>query len=176
VFDVLCDLGVADLRTGFSRAPIGDDPTSWGLRLETWKDPRVVIGASDAGAHVDMLSTFDYAVTLLALAREREAMPLEEVIRLLTVVPVSLYGLTNRGRVADGYQADLVVFDPSIVGPGRVTWRNDLPGGAGRLFSEPVGIEHVFVNGREIVAGGKLTGERSGHMLRPSPGGLGGPT
>ncbi|HSS09916.1 MAG TPA: amidohydrolase family protein [Acidimicrobiales bacterium] len=167
VFDVLCDLGAADIRTGFSRTPIGEDPTSWGLRLETWKDPRVVIGASDAGAHVDMLSTFDYAVTLLALARERDAMPLTKVVPLLTDVPASLYAMSNVGRIAEGYQADLVIFDADTVAPGRVSWRNDLPGGAGRLFSEPVGIEHVFVNGSEIVAHGKLTGERPGRLLRP---------
>jgi N-acyl-D-aspartate/D-glutamate deacylase len=170
VFDVLCDLGVADIRTGFSRAPIGDDPTSWSLRLQTWKDPRVVIGASDAGAHVDMLSTFDYAVALLALAREREALPLEEVVRLLTGVPAALYGIGDRGRVVDGAHADLVVFDPATVGPGRVSWRNDLPGGAGRLFSQPSGIDSVFVNGTEIVAGGELTGERAGQLLRPGAG------
>jgi N-acyl-D-aspartate/D-glutamate deacylase len=174
VFDVLCDLGAADLRTGFSRSPIGDDPTSWGLRLQTWKDPRVVIGASDAGAHVDMLSTFDYAVELLALARERDVLPIEEVVRLLTEVPASLYGMTDRGRIIDGSQADLVVFDPDTVRPGRVSWRNDLPGGAGRLFSQPVGIESVFVNGTEIVAHGELTGERPGRMLRPkAPSSLG---
>ena len=167
VFDVLCDFGVADVRTGFSRAPIGDDPTSWNLRVGTWRDPRVVIGASDAGAHVDMLSTFDYAVALLAMARERQALPLEEVVRLLTDVPASLYRITGRGRVVDGAHADLVIFDPATVGPGRVSWRNDLPGGAGRLFSQPVGIEKVFVNGTEIVAAGKPTGERPGQLLRP---------
>jgi N-acyl-D-aspartate/D-glutamate deacylase len=126
-----------------------------------------VIGASDAGAHVDMLSTFDYAVALLAMARERDALPIEEVVRLLTDVPASLYGLRERGRVVDGAQADLVVFDPATVGPGRVSWRNDLPGGAGRLFSQPVGVESVFVNGTEIVASGKLTGARAGQLLRP---------
>jgi N-acyl-D-aspartate/D-glutamate deacylase len=167
VFDLLCDLGAADVRTGFSRAPIGDDPTSWGLRLQTWMDPRVVIGASDAGAHVDMLSTFDYAVALLALARERDALPLEEVVRLLSHVPASLYRIPGRGKVVDGAHADLVVFDPATVGPGRVSWRSDFPGGAGRLFGQPVGIETVFVNGTEIVAAGKLTGERPGQLLRP---------
>jgi N-acyl-D-aspartate/D-glutamate deacylase len=167
VFDVLCDLGVADIRTGFSRAPIGDDTTSWSLRLQTWTDPRVVIGASDAGAHVDMLSTFDYAVALLAFARERDALPLEEVVRLLTDVPTALYGIRDRGRVVDGARADLVVFDPATIGPGRVSWRNDLPGGAGRLFSQPVGIERVFVNGTEILTEGKLSGDRPGQLLRP---------
>ena len=165
-FDVLCDLVTADIRTGFSRAPIGDDPTSWSLRLETWQDPRVVIGASDAGAHVDMLSTYDYPVALLAMARERGAESLPSLIRSLTDVPASLYGLRQMGRIADGYRADVVLFDPAAVAPGPVSWRDDLPGGAGRLFSQPAGIEHVFVNGTEIVAQGALTGAIPGRLLR----------
>jgi N-acyl-D-aspartate/D-glutamate deacylase len=165
-FDVLCDLATADIRTGFTRAPIGDDPVSWELRLDTWGDPRVVIGASDAGAHVDMLSTFDYAVALLAMARQRAALPLPQIIRSLTDVPAKLYGMKEMGRIEDGYRADLVLLDPDTVAPGAVRWQDDLPGGAGRLYSEPVGIEHVFVSGTEIVDGGKLTGERPGRVLR----------
>jgi N-acyl-D-aspartate/D-glutamate deacylase len=166
VFDVLCDLAVEDLRTGFDRQPIGDDATSWELRLATWADPRVVIGASDAGAHVDMLSMFDYPVALLALARQRQALSVQEVVRLLTSVPADLYGLKGRGRIADGYRADLVLFDPQTVAPGRVSWQNDFPGGAGRLSGAPIGIESVFVNGVEIVNGGSLTGARPGRLLR----------
>ena len=165
-FDLLCELAVADLRTGFGRTPMGDDPTAWDLRLESWKDPRVVLGASDAGAHVDILSTFDYPVAVLASARDRGAMDLVEVVRLLTHVPASLYGFDEIGRIEEGCRADVVLFDPATVGAGRVTWRDDLPGGAGRLYGEPTGIEHVFVNGTEVVEGGGITGERPGRLLR----------
>jgi N-acyl-D-aspartate/D-glutamate deacylase len=166
VFDVLCDLALDDLRTGFDRQPIGDDAISWELRLETWTDPRVVLGASDAGAHVDMLSMFDYPVALLALARQRQALSLEEAVRLLTAVPARLYGLKGMGRIADGYRADLVLFDPERVAPGRVSWKNDFPGGTGRLYGAPIGIESVLVNGVEIVRRGSLTGARPGRLLR----------
>jgi N-acyl-D-aspartate/D-glutamate deacylase len=165
-FDVLCELATADMRTGFTRTPIGDDAVSWGLRLKTWDDPRVVIGASDAGAHIDMLSTFDYPVALLAMARERGTPGLPQVIRALTDVPASLYGMKEMGRIEDGYRADVLLFDPETVATGAVSWRDDLPGDAGRLFSQPVGIESVFVNGTEIVAGGSLSGERPGRVLR----------
>jgi len=157
VFDLLCDLGVADVRTGFSRAPIGDDPTSWSLRVGTWRDPRVVIGASDAGAHVDMLSTFDYAVALLAMARERHALPLEEVVRLLTDVPASLYRITGRGRVVDGAHADLVIFDPARV-QDKATFANP------HQYSQ--GFDFVLVNGRIAVDEGKLSSARGGRPLR----------
>jgi N-acyl-D-aspartate/D-glutamate deacylase len=165
-FDVLCDLATADIRTGFNRAPIGDDPASWKLRLESWQDPRVIMGASDAGAHIDMLSTFDYPVALLAMARERAAMPLPPLIRSLTDVPATLYGMRDMGRIEDGFRADVLLFDPDVIAPGRVSWQDDLPGGAGRLFSQPVGIEHVFVNGTEIASAGTLTGERPGRVLK----------
>jgi N-acyl-D-aspartate/D-glutamate deacylase len=81
-------------------------------------------------------------------------------------VPATLYGMKEMGRVQDGYRADLVLFDRDAIAPGRVSWQDDLPGAAGRLFSQPVGIEHVFVNGTEIVAGGEVTGERPGRVLR----------
>jgi N-acyl-D-aspartate/D-glutamate deacylase len=165
-FDVLCDLATADIRTGFNRAPIGDDPASWKLRLESWQDPRVIMGASDAGAHIDMLSTFDYPVALLAMARERAAMPLPPLIRSLTDVPATLYGMRDMGRIEDGFRADVLLFDPDVIAPGRVSWQDDLPGGAGRLFSQPVGIEHVFVNGTEIASAGTFTGERPGRVLK----------
>jgi N-acyl-D-aspartate/D-glutamate deacylase len=165
-FDVLCDLATADIRTGFNRAPIGDDPASWKLRLESWQDPRVIMGASDAGAHIDMLSTFDYPVALLAMARERAAMPLPQLIRSLTDVPATLYGMRDMGRIEEGFRADVLLFDPEVIAPGRVSWQDDLPGGAGRLFSQPVGIEHVFVNGTEIASAGTLTGERPGRVLK----------
>jgi N-acyl-D-aspartate/D-glutamate deacylase len=87
-------------------------------------------------------------------------------VRSLTDVPASLYGLRQMGRIADGYRADVVLFDPAAVAPGPVSWRDDLPGGAGRLFSQPAGIEHVFVNGTEIVAQGALTGAVPGRLLR----------
>ena len=66
----------------------------------------------------------------------------------------------------EGAQADIVVFDEDAVGSKPVGTRFDLPGGAGRLYAEAVGIDHVIVNGTEIAAGGAYTGERAGTLLR----------
>jgi N-acyl-D-aspartate/D-glutamate deacylase len=74
--------------------------------------------------------------------------------------------MNGRGRIADGWFADLVVFDPDRVGPGPLTTRFDLPGGAGRLYGEAEGISNVLVNGTPIVTGGELTGEQPGTILR----------
>jgi N-acyl-D-aspartate/D-glutamate deacylase len=113
-----------------------------------------------------MLSTFSYSTSLLAASRVHELVPLEEAVHLLTDVQARLYGIRERGRVAEGWYADLVVFDEDRVGPGPVHTRYDLPGGAGRLYAEAEGIEHVLVNGTEIAAGGTLTGDRPGTLLR----------
>jgi N-acyl-D-aspartate/D-glutamate deacylase len=166
-FDVLCDLVIADeLRTQFRAPSPADDDDAWALRRATWTDDRVIIGASDGGAHLDILTTYDYAVRYLALAREHDELDLAEAVRRLTDVPARLYGLVDRGRIVEGAHADLVVFDPAAVDSGPVSWRHDLPAGAKRLWSEPLGIAHVVVNGVGIVEHGALTGERPGTVLR----------
>ena len=136
------------------------------MRAAVWRDPRAVVGASDAGAHLDMLSTFTYSTSMLRGVREHDLMPLEEAVHLLTDVQARLYGIRGRGRVEEGWNADLVIFDESRIAPGPVHTRMDLPGGAGRLYAEAEGIEHVLVNGTEVVTGQKLTGELPGSVLR----------
>jgi N-acyl-D-aspartate/D-glutamate deacylase len=167
-FDTLLDLALSEnLKTSFSPFIPGDDDASWKLRSEVWKDDRTVIGASDAGAHVDMIDTFSYSTSLLGPAvREKGLLSLEEAIRQLTDVPARLYGVRERGRIAENWIADVVVFDPDTVDRGPVHFRNDLPSGASRLYAEAVGIDHVLVNGVEIVHGREFTGATPGTLLR----------
>jgi N-acyl-D-aspartate/D-glutamate deacylase len=166
--DALLDLALADdLRTTFKPALGGDDEASWKLRAEVWRDPRTMIGASDAGAHLDMIDTFTLSTSLLGPAvRDRGLLELETAIHQITDRPARLYGLRERGRIQQGWHADLVVFDPATVGPGAIHTRRDLPGGAARLFAEADGIDHVFVNGVEVVFGRTLTGAQPGTVLR----------
>ena len=63
-------------------------------------------------------------------------------------------------------RADITVFDPTTIGPGPVAMRFDLPGGAGRVYGEAVGIEHVVVNGVRCVEHGRLLEARPGTLLR----------
>jgi N-acyl-D-aspartate/D-glutamate deacylase len=166
-FDCMLDLALSEeLRTSFRPAAIGDDEESWRIRARTWRDPRAVVGASDAGAHLDMIDTFAFSTVLLGNARERELVPVEDAVRFLTDVPARLYGLRERGRLAPGWCADAVVFDPATVASGPLHFRYDLPGGAGRLYAEAVGIDAVLVNGVPIVLEGKDTGARPGTILR----------
>jgi len=166
-WEAICRILVADeLRTGFS-VPIPVTDADWAARARTWRDARAVVGGSDAGAHLDTMCGAVYSTTLLAEGvRRRGLVTLEEAVRLLTDVPARLYGVVDRGRVAEGYFADLVVFDPERVGPESMRSRNDLPGGAGRLYAGATGMGHVLVNGTEVVTDDTLTGALPGTVLR----------
>ena len=98
--------------------------------------------------------------------RARGLLSWEQAVRLLTDVPARLYGLRDRGRLEVGGFADVVVFDPATIGHGAVRTRDDLPGGASRLYADAVGIRHVLVNGTEIVREGEFTGAVPGRVLR----------
>jgi N-acyl-D-aspartate/D-glutamate deacylase len=167
-WDVLADLVVADeLRTVISKPDPGQDDASWEKRVSVWRDPRALVGASDAGAHLDMIDSFSYATTLLArTVRERNLLPLEEAVQLLTDAPARLYGIRDRGRIRPGAHADLVVFDPTTIGPAPIEMRYDLPGGAGRIYGGAEGVALVLVAGVEVVTGGEFTDARPGRVLR----------
>jgi len=167
-FDVMLDLAVAEnLRTSFTPFIPGDDAESWRIRAELWRDPRTVIGASDAGAHLDMVDGFTYTTWLLGNAvRERGLLTLEETVHQLTEVPARLYGIRDRGSIAEGAHADLVLFDAERIAPGPLHTRSDLPAGAARLYAEAEGVERVFVNGTEVVTGRSFTGQLPGAVLR----------
>jgi len=168
-FDAMVEVALrCDLDVGFVRTQYADGDTwAWETRLGLLKDPRVVLQASDAGAHLDMMSGADFPTQCLAeLVREREVFTVEEMVRQLSAVPADLYGLVDRGRIAEGAWADLVVFDPATVGATPLRTVHDLPAGAGRLTTGSTGVAHVLVSGREVVRGGGYTGELPGTVLR----------
>jgi len=167
-FDVLLDIVLADeLRTGLTPGGMGEATADdWRLRAEVWRDPRTVVGGSDAGAHLDMMCGAIYSTALLAHGvRQHQVITLEEAIRQLTDIPARLYGLKRRGRLGEGWIADLVLFDPDTIGYSPERTRADLPGGASRLYADAEGIEGVFVNGTRIVDGGEFTGATPGTLL-----------
>jgi N-acyl-D-aspartate/D-glutamate deacylase len=167
-FDALCDIVVDDnLLTVITNVDKGQDDDTWRRRVEVWRDHRAIVGASDAGAHLDMIDSYAFSTTLLARAvRERALMPVEEAVYQLTDRPARLYGLKGRGRLATGWAADITVFDPTTIGPGPAEMRFDLPGGAGRVYGEANGIEHVLINGVPSVRGRELLDARAGTLLR----------
>ena len=166
-FDVMCDMAVADgLRTIFW-TPVGTSAPVAAARAAVLRDPRVLVGGSDAGAHLDRMCGARYPTLFLGgLVREHGVMSLEEAVRLMTDVPARYFGLRDRGRLVEGAFADIVVFDPATVDADRIVNVADLPGGAERLTSAAIGIAHVLVNGVAIVEHGSLTGARPGVVLR----------
>lgn len=167
-FEMFCEIAIADgLKTSFMPPNSGDDDASWAHRGDTWVDDRTVIGASDAGAHLDMIDTFAVPTQVLGNGvRKHGVISLEEAIRQLTDIPAKLYGLRERGRLEEGYFADVVIFDAKTVDTGPTYTKQDLPAGAGRLYADAIGIEHVIVNGTEIIRGAEHTGALPGTVLR----------
>jgi N-acyl-D-aspartate/D-glutamate deacylase len=167
-FDTLLDIVIADeLRTVLWPLPPDDDDESWHLRSMAWSHPHVMLGGSDAGAHLDRMSGAQYPTAFIADAlRGRRLLSLEQAVHLLTDVPARLFGLRDRGRVAEGAWADLVIIDPDDVGAGETRMVHDLPGGSARLFTDATGVEAVFVNGRAVLVAGEATGAQPGRVLR----------
>ena len=126
-----------------------------------------MIGASDAGAHLDMIDTFAFSTQVLGNGvREYGVISLEQAVHQITNVPAELFGLHERGLIKEGWHADIVVFDPDTVATGPVHVKSDLPAGEPRIYADAVGIDHVFVNGVQIIADGEHTNARPGIALR----------
>jgi dihydroorotase/N-acyl-D-amino-acid deacylase len=93
--------------------------------------------------------------------RDRGVLRLEDAVAKMTAMPARRLGLADRGRIAEGLAADLVVFDPATVAD-RATF--EAP------HQYPVGIPWVIVNGVPVVEQGAFTDRRPGVVLRRAPG------
>jgi N-acyl-D-aspartate/D-glutamate deacylase len=166
--DVMLDIALDDDLTAVFIPNFGsNDHESYVLRGKIWQDDRTLIGASDAGAHMDMIDTFSFSTTVLQQGvRNHGVISLEDAVYQMTDRPARYMGLIDRGLLAPGYHADIVVFDEASVGCGPTYPRYDVPGNQFRLYAEAEGISHVIVNGVEIVRNGEHTGKLPGKVLR----------
>lgn len=166
--DVMLDIALEDgLKTTFAPDIGGHDRRAYELRGKLWHDDRTLIGASDAGAHLDMIDSFAFSTALLQKGvREFGVITLEEAVHRITERAARYFGLVDRGRIALGNHADLVVFDAETVGRGPSYYRYDVPGNEFRIYADARGIDHVFVNGVQIVRHGEHTGALPGKVLR----------
>jgi N-acyl-D-aspartate/D-glutamate deacylase len=167
-FDTLVEIVVNDrLRTVLWPIPTDGDDASWQLRKELWEDPRAMIGGSDAGAHLDRMCGSSYTTRFVGDAiRGRQLVSMERAVQLMTSAPADLFGLRDRGRIAEGQHADIVVFDPETIGADHATLVNDLPGGSARLIADAQGVVRVYVNGVLAVEHNQPTGAIAGQVLR----------
>ncbi|MFD5146588.1 amidohydrolase family protein [Streptomyces sp. NPDC058401] len=156
-----------DLRTVLWPMPTDNDPASWALRAETWQHEDVMLGGSDAGAHLDRMCGAPYTTRFLGdCLRGRKLVPLEQAVRMLTDDPAQLFGLRERGRITEGFHADLVLFDPERIEAGPATLVHDLPGDSPRLDARAIGMVSVRVNGVETIRDDEITGAIPGIVLR----------
>jgi N-acyl-D-aspartate/D-glutamate deacylase len=131
-------------------------------------DPRVMVGLSDGGAHVDMLCDAGYCTYLLGTwVRDRGVMTLEHAVKRITSEPAAFYGMTQRGTIKKGTAADFAIFDLNTIGSKkRGEMCTDLPGGGKRLVMPAQGVEYTVVNGQVLYEHGKHTGALPGQVLR----------
>ncbi|HEU5217947.1 MAG TPA: amidohydrolase family protein, partial [Gemmatimonadales bacterium] len=92
--------------------------------------------------------------------RELHVLTLPDAVRKMTSLPAARMGLADRGKIAPGTMADLVVFDPATVAD-KATYTAP--------HQYPVGIDYVVVNGQIEVDNGRMTDARAGRVLRHAP-------
>lgn len=135
----------------------------------------VVLGLGDGGAHYGMICDASYSTYFLThWARDRKAgrFTVPEAVRELTSVPARIAGLSDRGRIAVGYKADLNVIDHAALRLHKPVITFDLPAGGRRLDQTADGYVATIVSGEIIAEHGVPTAARPGKLVRgrqPAP-------
>ena len=164
--EVICELLTADsLTTGFAWR---SETEEWRRgTAETLRHPNILVGTGDGGAHADRDDGSEWSTYFLSKwVRDEELFTLEEGVRRITSVPARVCGLDDRGMIAPGFGADLMLVDLANLELGTKSIVSDLPAGGERWRAEVEGIEQVIVNGETIVESNKITGRLPGAVLR----------
>jgi N-acyl-D-amino-acid deacylase len=155
-----------DLETRFVHTNTQGDPNAV---CEILKHPAVMIGQSDAGAHMGYDARFGYSTAFLGRwVRDHSIMSLEEAVNKLTFRVASVFGLSDRGLLRAGFAADIVVFDPATVNTLEPEYVQDLPANETRMIQKAAGVPHTVVNGELVIEDGAPTGAFPGKVLRPN--------
>ena len=129
-------------------------------------EPLVILGLGDSGAHVSQILDAGQPTFMLSYwIRERQRWSLEEGIRRLTTDTADLFGLSGRGRLAQGCFADVNVIDFEALESTCPSFVYDFPNGAGRYLQTATGYDYTLVNGQVALDHGEHTGAFAGAML-----------
>ena len=163
--ETMIDLALAKDLDCFFLQPVANEDQDYAL--EIMRHPRAVVTFSDSGAHVSQLMDSSLQTHLLShWVRRKQAFTLEQAVRMLTLVPATLWSFADRGLVREGMAADFVVFDPATIAAELPEVVDDLPAGARRLVQRTRGIAATIVNGEVLLRDGKHTGALPGRLLR----------
>jgi N-acyl-D-amino-acid deacylase len=165
--DYLLDLALSeDLETQFTAILLNSDEEAVGRLIS---DPDNHVALSDAGAHLTFLCDAGFGLHLIGhWARDCGVFSIEEAVRKLTAQPAALFGIRDRGTLAPGMAADLLLFDPATVGSGARQRVHDLPAGAPRLTVSARGVHGVWVNGTRLAddKGMVANASKAGRVIR----------
>ncbi len=133
---------------------------------ELLDSPYIIPGVSDGGAHTKFLSYGRYPTELLSDEVRKGMISYEEAHYRLAAMPARCAGFVDRGTLAVGAPADIVIYDKDKLSllPSEVI--RDLPGNEWRRVEKAVGYRHILINGVETFTDGVCTGEVPGKLLR----------
>ena len=138
--------------------------------LRALRHPRGVMTFSDSGAHLSQIADSSIHTHLLGhWVRDRGEFTVEEAVRMVTLAPALAWGLTGKGLLRPGMDADLNIFDPATVGPAVPVLVDDLPAGGRRLEQRSEGFRATVVAGEVTIDRGEPTGTTPGRLLRRLP-------
>ena len=160
--DALIDLSLESDFDCFFGQPFANQDMDQVLRI--LKNPHVVVGGSDSGAHVSQIIDSSIPTFLLSYwVRDRQAFTWEEGIRKLTFDPAMAFGFDDRGLIGRAGPPTSSSSTPKAIAPDLPHADTDLPAGATRLTQRAVGIDATVVNGQVLLRDGQHTGRLPGH-------------
>lgn len=163
--EVFIEVALAKHLKQFFLQPLANEHE--GHALEMIKHPNAVVTFSDSGAHVSQIMDSSLQTHMFShWVREKQELTLEQAVRMLSFVPASYWGLTGRGLLREGWNADCVVFNPDTISPAMPELTYDLPAGARRLKQKATGITATVVNGQVVLRNNEHTGALPGQLLR----------
>ena len=163
--ETVIDLALEKDLDQFFAQPIANEDDD--AVLEMMQHDRSVVTFSDSGAHVSQIMDSSLQTHVFShWVREKQALTLEQAVRMVTFEPASNWGIANRGLLREGWAADVCIFDPDQIAALMPEVATDLPAEAKRLTQKAQGILATVVNGEVLMRDGEHTGALPGQLVR----------